>query len=73
MKTKEVSEEKERKVWERANQLILASMIADNPPKDTDLYSGQPVWPSGVPQDVAEDNSTGETYIIRAGRVLRCL
>ncbi len=70
MSIKKISKDEERNVWQRSAQLILASMIANNPPQDKELYSGQPVWPSGIFQDERPEgleSDSGECYIIKNG------
>jgi hypothetical protein len=71
MNKKDISLDKERKIWQSATQLILAGMIANNPPQDKKLYSGQPVWPSGIPQDERREgleSDSGECYVIKNGQ-----
>ena len=70
MQDKGISDIEERKVWQRFSQMVLAGMIVSNPPPD-DLFSGQPVWPTGIPQDVdveEESGDRGKLYVYRNGR-----
>lgn len=72
MKGKEISAGEERKAWERFTQMVLAGMIVSNPTDKDGLYSGNPVWPDGVPQDsesMESDSGEEKVYCWRNGRL----